>query len=58
MNEPATDLSSSEAPPQPNLILNSGRPSKLNSALLGMHLHAHQLDFAVIPRGFQAAIFN
>jgi hypothetical protein len=42
MNELATDVSSSQAPARPNLILlDCGCPHKLDSALLGMHLHAH-----------------
>jgi hypothetical protein len=42
MNKLAPDLSSSQALAQPNLILiHCGYPNKLDSALLGMHLHAH-----------------
>ena len=42
MNKVATDLSFSQAPAQSNLILDSGCPDKLDSALLRMQLHAHQ----------------
>jgi hypothetical protein len=59
MNKRAADLSSSQAPAQPNLVLlHSGCPNKLDSALLGMYPHAHRLDSAVIARGFQATIFD
>ena len=42
MNELAADLSSSQVPAPPNLILlYCGCLNKLDSALFGMHLHAH-----------------